>query len=136
MFFNLAIKHIATCIRYIYLKYYVIREIRVNLSFFYFIINQKRKMFMNHCPLPILPFSPKLYTCTYIQNIMCNGGLGTSRERCCREKKTKMRVMVDIIFAQKLTEVLTIDKEYLYKNLINYILVNSNLNLHREVYFK
>ena len=67
---------------------------------------------------------------------MCNGGLGTSRERCCREKNTKMRVMVDIIFAQKLIEVLTIDKAYLYKNLIIYILVNSNLNLHREMYFK
>ena len=38
---------------------------------------------------------------------MWNGGLGTRRERCCRDqkKKTKMRVGVDIIFVQKLTEV-------------------------------
>ena len=40
---------------------------------------------------------------------MWNGGLGTRRERCCRDQKkkktTEMRVVVDIIFVQKLTEV-------------------------------
>ena len=33
---------------------------------------------------------------------MCNGGIGTRRERCYRDqKKTKMRVVVDIIFVKK-----------------------------------
>ena len=87
MFFNLAIKQRDTCIRNIYLKCYIFREI-LGVSFiFSYIINQKRKMFVNHCPLPILQFSPKLCTCIYIKNIMWNGGLGTRRERCCRDKK-------------------------------------------------
>ena len=113
MFFTLAIEQRDTCIRNIYLKCYIFTEI-LGVSFiFSYIINQKReKKFVNHCPLPILPFSPKLCTCIYIKNIMWNGGLGPRRERCCRDKnknKTKMRVVVDIIFVQKLTEVYTID---------------------------
>ena len=34
---------------------------------------------------------------------MWNGGLLTSREPCCRDQKTKMRVVVDVIFVQILT---------------------------------
>ena len=57
MFFK-AIKQVATCVRDIYLKYYIFKEIlMVNLSFFYYIINQKRKWCVNHFPLSILPFS-------------------------------------------------------------------------------
>ena len=44
-----------------------------------------------------------------------------------------MRVVVDIIFVQKLTEVKTIDYKHICIKMIIYI--NSPLSLHREVYF-
>ena len=75
MFFNLAIKQRDICIRNIYWKCYIFREI-LGVSFiFSYIINQKRKKFVNHCPLPILPFSPKLCSCIYIKNFMWMGVL-------------------------------------------------------------
>ena len=47
---------------------------RKKIFHFFYIVNQKKnkkqKKFVNHCPLPILPFSPNLFTCIYIKNIM------------------------------------------------------------------
>ena len=89
---------------------------------------------MNHCPLSILPSSPKLCTCLYIKNIiiMWNGGLLTSREPCCRDQKTKIRVVVDIIFCTEINRFRQLMK-HMCMQIDN--LHKITLNLHREGYF-
>ena len=65
---------------------------------------------------------------------MWNGGLGTCKQGTMlqrQKKKTKMRVVVDILLVQKLTNFRQLIKHICIKN----DNINSSLKLHREVYF-
>ena len=94
MFFNLAIKYVATYIRDIYLKCNIFKEILgFNLSFFYYmyIINQKRKrIIVNHFTSPFYHFHQSC-TCIYIKDIMW---IQAGNDAAETKKKTKMRVVV------------------------------------------
>ena len=74
MSFNLAIKQRDTCIRNIYLKCYIFREILGASFIFSYIINQKRNMFVNHCPSPFYHFHEN-YVHVFIQRILCGMGV-------------------------------------------------------------
>ena len=66
MFFNLAIKQVATCIRNIYLKCYIFREI-LGVSFIFFLYNQpKRKKVSESLPPPHFTIFTKVMTVMYM----------------------------------------------------------------------
>ena len=58
------------------------RDFGAKMSFFRYIINQKRKIFIKHCS-PRCSKTPLISEmCIYITNNLCKWGLGTPGERC------------------------------------------------------
>ena len=110
MFFDLAIKPRDTCIRNIYLKCYIFREI-LGVSFIFFLYNQpKTKKVCESLPPPHFTILTKvMYMYSYKEYYVEWGSWykeGTMLQRPPPQKtQPKMRVGVDIIFVQKLTEV-------------------------------
>ena len=61
------------------------------MSFFHYIINQKRNNFIKHCPLPCTKKPLISEMCIYIKSSLCRWGLGTRRGggRCSIDKNQR-----------------------------------------------
>ena len=62
------------------------------MSFFHYVINQKRNNSIEHCSPPLPPCTKKPLIsemCIYIKSSLCKWGLGTRGERCSIDKKSK-----------------------------------------------